>query len=251
MPGEPTGRKAPLEEEASELEKLIERDGEGLDLVGVGAPGPPESLPEGQKRYPPFFPEEEFGRAMPDMDEVEAIMGMDADATTAIIETADGKRIRLDAPGAVDKAIAAAVQGEPRPSLLRGVAAALVTGVVGAIIWVLLAIPAGTGASPLAVAVAVMVGFSVRVRGSGHTMVFRVLGILGTLFGSALGSVGAAAALTAMETDAGLGSILQIISDPEALLAAYTSQFTLIDLISLVLAAYVAFRISASKAPSQ
>lgn len=253
FPGEPGGFDDTVEEPVSELEQLIEGGGEEIEFIGgVEEPAPaaaapaPFPPPDGESTVPPFFPEEEFGRALPDVEEVSA-MGIDAEATTAVIETAAGQQIRLDSPSALDEAIAAPVPAEQGPSLLRAVGAAILGAFAGAIVWILLAIPAATGASPLALAVGVMVGFSVRLRGSGHTMPFRIVGILGTLFGSALGSVGAAVALSAMEAGTKIPGVMEILSDQNAVLAAWTGRYALLDLISLVLAGYLAFRISASK----
>jgi hypothetical protein len=254
FPGEPSGLDAGTESPASELEQLIEGGTEGIEFIGgpeelapaAGAPPPGPPQPDGEATHPPFFPEEEFGRALPDVDEV-AAMGVDAAATTAVIETASGQQIRLGSPSALDDAIAAPIPAEQGPSLLRAVGAAILGAFAGAIVWVLLAIPAATGASPLALAVAVMVGFSVRLRGAGHTMPFRIVGILGTLFGSALGSVGAAVALYAMEAGTQLPGIMEMLADKDAVLAAFTNRYGALDLFSLVLAGYLAFRISASK----
>jgi hypothetical protein len=254
FPGEPSDLDAAAEAPASELEQLIEGDAEGIEFIGgpeelapaAGAPPPGPPQLDGETTHPPFFPEEEFGRALPDVEEV-AAMGVDAAATTAVIETASGQQIRFDTPSALDDAIAAPIPAEQGPSLLRAVGAAILGAFAGAIVWVLLAIPAATGASPLALAVAVMVGFSVRLRGAGHTMPFRVVGILGTLFGSALGSVGAAVALSAMEAGTQLPGIMEMLSNKDAVLAAFTNRYGALDLFSLVLAGYLAFRISASK----
>ncbi len=92
-----------------------------------------------------------------------------------------------------------------------------------------------------------MVGFSVRLRGGGHSMPFRVVGILGTLFGSVLGSVGAAAALTAMEQGTSAAGIIHTLSSLDTVLAAYTGTYSAIDLVSLLFAAYISFRLSASR----
>jgi hypothetical protein len=254
FPGEPDGLDANSEgPAASELEQLVEGGGEEVEFIGAQEdPAPAAAMPpsgpqaDGEATYPPFFPEEEFGRALPDVEEV-AAMGVDAEATTAVIETAAGQQIRLDSPSALDEAIAAPVPAEQGPSLLRAVGAAFLGAIAGAIVWILLAIPAATGASPLALAVAVMVGFNVRLRGAGHTMPFRVVGILGTLFGSALGSVGAAVALSAMEAGTQITGVMEILSDQSAVLAAFTSRYGALDLFSLFLAGYLAFRISASK----
>ncbi|MGD2151660.1 MAG: hypothetical protein PVG79_00240 [Gemmatimonadales bacterium] len=254
FPEEPEGRETGAEPPASELERLIEDDAEEIEFVGAQEdPAPVASAPTpgpgaaGESKPPRFFPEEEFGRALPDVDEVDAALGIDAEATTAVIETASGQQIRLDEPSALDAALAAPIPEEPRPSLLRAVGAAIAAAFAGAIIWVLLAIPAATGASPLAIAIAVMVGFGVRLRGGGHTTGFRVVGILGTLLGSALGSVGAAVALSAMETGTQLPGVVEILSDPNAVLAVWTDRYGPLDLISLLFAGYFAFRISASK----
>ncbi|UCC82340.1 MAG: hypothetical protein JSW46_15335 [Gemmatimonadota bacterium] len=252
LPGGPNNLDADAVGPASELEQLIEGDEGGIEFIGASeepAPAaagrPPGPQAEGEATYPPFFPEEEFGRALPDVDEV--AMGVDAEATTAVIETAAGRQIRLDSPSALDEAIATPIPAEQGPSLLRAVGAAFLGAIAGAIVWILLAIPAATGASPLALAVAVMVGFNVRLRGAGHTMPFRVVGILGTLFGSAIGSVGAAVALSAMEAGTKLAGVMEILSDQGAVLAAFTSRYGALDLFSLFLAGYLAFRISASK----
>jgi len=254
FPQEPEERETGAEPPASELERLIEGEGDELEFIGAReepAPAasarPPGPETTGESKPPRFFPEEEFGRALPDVDEVEAALGIDAEATTAVIETASGQQIRLDEPSALDDALAAPIPEEPRPSLLRAVGAAIAAAFAGAIIWVLLAIPAATGASPLAIAVAVMVGFGVRLRGAGHTTAFRVVGILGTLLGSALGSVGAAVALSAMEAGTQLPGIVEILSDANATLTVWADRYGPLDLISLLFAGYFAFRISASK----
>jgi hypothetical protein len=253
FPGEPNDFSADAEGPGSDLEQLIEGGADGIEFIdareelapAAGAP-PPGRRPEGEATYPPFFPEEEFGRALPDVDK-SAAMGIDAEATTAVIETASGQKIRLDSASALDDAIAVPVPAEQGPSLLRGIGAAILGAFAGAIVWILLAIPAATGASPLALAVAVMVGFNVRLRGAGHTMPFRVVGILGTLFGSALGSVGAAVALSAMEAGTQIPGVLEILSSKDAVLAAFINRYGALDLFSLLLAGYLAFRISASK----
>jgi hypothetical protein len=253
FPGERDDLDVTAEEPASELEQLIEGEAEGIEFMGAreefapaAAEPPPGLRPDAATTRPPFFPEEEFGRALPDVDDV-AAMGIDSEATTAVIETASGQRIRLDSPTALDDAIATPVPAEQGPSLLRAIGAAILGAIAGAVVWVLLAIPAATGASPLALAVAVMVGFNVRLRGAGHTMPFRIVGILGTLFGSALGSVGASVALSAMDAGTGIPGVMEMLSSKEAVLTAWSSRYAWLDLFSLVLAGYLAFRISASK----
>ncbi len=204
--------------------------------------------PQGERTYPPFFPEEEFGRAIPDVDEVETVLEGDTEGTTAVIETSSGQQIRLDTPTRLDEAIAGAGVTEVRPSPLRAILASFGAAIAGAIIWAGLAVGAGHGASPLAIAVGLMVGFGVRLRGTGHTIPFRVVAAFGALLGSALGAGLAAAALTALETGTGATGIIPIISDPENALAAIDQHYRPVDLISVALAVYIAFRISAYKA---
>ncbi len=244
-------------EEASELERLIETDAELeqlLEEVHEAEPAEPHEPVEargGRKpRKPSFFPEEEFGRALPDMDEVEAILS--AGAGTAelgepIIETSSGKRISLGAP-----ATAAPVARSSRApaKLVRAALAAGSAALAGAVIWALLSLGAGHGASPLAVAIGLMVGISVRLKGEGHTMPFRVIGIAGTLIGSAIGAVMASAALTTVQDDLGIGGIFSVLGSPGAILTAIDRYYGLLDLISVVLAVYIAFRLAASKPSS-
>jgi hypothetical protein len=158
-------------EAASELEYQIDSPeflgGQGEPAGGMEALGSPQTA---EGTHPPFFPEEEFGRAHPDVEEPDPFY--DAEAPTAIIETSSGKQIRLDAPTHRD---AAAASTEGQPSLLRAIGGAIIATFAGALVWVLLAIPAARGASPLALAVAVMVGISVRLRGNGQTMAFRIV----------------------------------------------------------------------------
>lgn len=243
-------------EEVSELERLIEADDELeqlLEEVAEPEPAPPEPVTaeaEGEPRKPSFFPEEEFGRALPDIDEVEAIFSSGPESVEAeepVIETSSGKRISLAMPAA------------PTPSrrrsrspakLLRAALAAGSAALAGGLVWALLSLGAGHGASPLAVAVGLMVGISVRLKGEGHTMAFRLIGVLGTLFGSAIGALMAATALTAFQNDLGIGGMLSVLSDPGAMLTAFGTYYTLLDSISIVLACYIAFRLSASKPSS-
>jgi hypothetical protein len=88
---------------------------------------------------------------------------------------------------------------------------------------------------------------SVRLRGAGHTNSFRLVGCLGTIFGSALGALLATAALTGWSQGGGLEGIINLFIDPTSLWAAIDATFNPIDLVSLVIALYVAYKISASK----
>jgi hypothetical protein len=237
-------------EEPSELELLLDSDYEPefiddeliRETVAADAPsGKP-------KKHPPFFPEEEFGRALPDMDDVESIL-MGAGAEPAIIETSSGQRIRLDTTEPTPEEVAAA-KAEGRPSMLRAIGAAAAAALAGAIVWAGLSVGAGHGASPLALAIAVMVGISVRVRGNGHTVPFRLVGVLGTLLGSLLGATLAAAALSAWQDGAGFTGILANLSGITATIDSIDRQYELYDLAALLLAIYVAFKLSASKPPT-
>jgi hypothetical protein len=252
VPGEPADWEPSAVEGASELEQWIESSPD-VEFTGATDPTAPEVAAGAGGREatrPPFFPEEEFGRALPEVQEVAVGLDSDADESTAVIETSSGKRIRLDTPTALDDAIAVPVPAEAGPSILRAVGAAIVSALTGAIIWGLLAIPAATGAGPVALAVAIMVGFNVRIRGGGHTIPFRIIGVLGTLFGSALGAVLAAVAVTAMQTGSRLAGAIETIQSVDSVIAAITTQFGLIDIVWLLIAAYLAFRFSATSRSS-
>ncbi len=237
-------------EEPSELEMLLDVDAEWEDetfaeLDRPLEPGDSVGSPKGRKATrPTFFPEEEFGRALPDVDEVEAIL-MGASSEPAIIETSSGKKILLDVEGVSGAAAAAAKEGGP--NLIRAIGAALGAAVAGAIIWAGLSIGAGHGASPLALVIGLMVGMSVRLQGDGHTTNFRVVGVAGTLVGSLLGATLAGAALSAWQDDLGFGGIIANLTSISALGAGLIRQYSWIDLVSLALALYVAFKLSASK----
>jgi hypothetical protein len=131
--------------------------------------------------------------------------------------------------------------------MLRAIGAAAVAALAGAVVWAGLSVGAGHGASPLALAIAVMVGISVRVRGNGHTIPFRLVGVFGTLFGSLLGATLAAAALSAWQDGAGFTGILANLSGLTVAVSSIDRQYELYDLAALLLAFYVAFKLSASK----
>ncbi len=240
-------------DEPSELEILLEAAGEeGLGLVDLPeseepmAVAEPAGAPTGkQATQPTFLPEEEFGRALPDVDEVEAIL-MSASTEPAIIETSSGKRILLDVGDAAPGPGAAAVP-EDRPSLFRGIRAALIAAFAGAVIWAGLSVGAGHGASPLALVIGLMVGISVRLRGGGHTMPFRIVGVVGTLLGSLLGAILASAALSAWQDDLGVGGIIGNLSSVGSALAVLDRQYAPVHLVAVALALYIAFKLSASK----
>jgi hypothetical protein len=236
----------PTEPTAGDLESLLDVEGATAEPVDapmaagggklVGAGKGKEDLP-----YPPYFPEEEFGRALTGVEEMDYL---EADAHTAVIETASGQRIKLEVDPD-DPALSGV--GAERPSLPRAIGSAAVAAIAGAAVWGLLAVPAGQGAHPLAVAIGFMVGFSVRLRGNGHTMPFRVVAVLFTLFGSALGAVLAAAALTAFDPALGLGGIgglPTVFSDPNMMVTALRDNFGALSLVSLAIALYLAFRLS-------
>ncbi len=242
--------------EVSELERLLEANDELeqlLEEVAEPEPAPPEPATAevaGKPRKPSFFPEEEFGRALPDMDQVEAILSVGpgtAEGDEPVIETSSGKRISLATPVASSKAR----RGSKAPAkLLRAALAAGSAALAGAVVWAVLSVGAGHGASPLAVAVGLMVGISVRLKGEGHTLAFRLVGVFGTLFGSAIGGLMAATALTAFQSDLGIAGALSVLGDPAAILSALDKFYGPLDLVSVVLAAYIAFRLSASKPSS-
>ncbi|KPK55570.1 MAG: hypothetical protein AMS21_13530 [Gemmatimonas sp. SG8_38_2] len=237
-------------DEPSELEMLIDAEADWVDdtfaeLDRPLEPGETVGSPQGKKATrPTFFPEEEFGRALPDVDEVEAIL-MTASSEPAIIETSSGKKILLDVEGAHGAAAEAAAKATG-PNLIRAIGAAAGAAVAGAIIWAGLSIGAGHGASPLALVIGLMVGMSVRIQGDGQTTQFRVVGVVGTLIGSLLGATLAGAALSAWQDDLGFSGILANLSSVSALGAGLARQYSLLDIVSLALALYIAYRISAS-----
>jgi hypothetical protein len=234
---------APEEGGDEDLEYLLDTGGSTLDDIDPGVSGAAPEVGTAEEKdlpYAPFFPEEEFGRA-PEAQEVEFLK---LDSDTAIIETSSGQRVRLTVdPAAAD---AAAVTPE-RPSLLRGIGGAFMATIAGALIWALLSVPAGHGAHPLAIAIGLMVGISVRLRGNGHTIPFRIVGTFFTLVGCALGATLAAAALHAMQGGLGVSGLLGVLSDPGSLPNLVLERFGPLSLVSVGLAVYLAFRLSASK----
>ncbi|MGD8697897.1 MAG: hypothetical protein PVJ43_01320 [Gemmatimonadales bacterium] len=256
LPGDDDWQAEYVDEGPSELELLIEApDDVASRFIGVDEPpeqpvaAAPDEIeeppPESEQTHPPFFPEEEFGRSLPPQDDVETLLrGVEAaPLEAAIIETSSGKRIRLDAQPAAAKP----TTDESQPSLGRAVGAAVGAAIIGAVAWAALSIPAAQGASPLALAVALMVGMSVRLRGAGRTDAFRLVGCLGTILGSALGALLATAALTGWVGGQGLEGVVNLFVDPASLWAAIDTYFDPIDLVSLVIALYIAFKISATR----
>jgi hypothetical protein len=247
-----------LGEGPSELELLVEAsDEEASRFIGLedepSATEPDDLvreddlLPVAEESRPEFFPEEEFGRALPEFEHVDILGRADsAPMGPAVIETSSGDMILLDVSDTAGEERAKAHK-ESRPSIRRAVEAAIGAAVAGALIWAALAIPAGQGASPLAVAVALMVGMSVRLRGAGHTGSFRLVGCLGTIFGSLLGTLLATAALTGWVEGRGPEGVISMLSNPSNLWAALDTYFDPIDLVSLAIALYIAFKISAAK----
>lgn len=256
-----TESEAAANSEISELERLIEGGDKEREYLGIELQDEavlsvqPAQPPPGKRRtHPAFFPEEEFGRAMPDVDEVEAIF--EASIEAPVIETSSGRRIRLDAAEKLEIEASAAA-AEARPSLTRAIGAGIAAAIGGAVIWSLLAVPAAQGASPLALAVALMVSISVRLQGDGHSLAFRLVGVLFTLIGCLLGALLAAAALTATaagvvepiapDHPVGLTGLLSILTSPDTALAAVRAYYGPLDLAALAIALYLGFRISATK----
>ena len=88
---------------------------------------------------------------------------------------------------------------------------------------------------------------SVRLRGAGRTGPFRLVGCLGTIFGSLLGTLLATAALTGWVEGRGPEGVISMLSSPGNLWVALDTYFDPIDLVSLAIALYIAFKISAAK----
>jgi hypothetical protein len=93
-----------------------------------------------------------------------------------------------------------------------------------------LAAVSGNAASPLAIAVSLMVGFSVRIKGSGQGFAFRLVGGLGTLLACALGSVLSAGALVALTDGLGVAGLIQSMSGLHPLLDTLGRYFDASDL---------------------
>jgi hypothetical protein len=246
-------------DDSSEPEQFVQ-SGRGLEFLDEvpASPAPAAELmaQDVTAPRPSFFPEEEFGRAVPEVEEVEFIDMDSAMADTAVIETSTGKKIRLDVPDDLESAYLETPGVTPvaGPSVFRAIGAGFVAAVAGGLLWALLAIPAGQGASALALAVGLMVGFSVRLKGNGHSMIYRIIGVFYALLGSVIGGILASATLTVMNSpDRDLGFVIGILSDSNAAMAAFMATYVNVDkwyahLLSLALGLYIAFRISASKA---
>ncbi len=163
-----------------------------------------------------------------------------------IIETGKGKAVRLE----VEEATVPATPGEPRKGLLPAIVGAASAVVLGAILWSVLAVFAGHGASPLAIVVALMVGMNVRLRGGGHTTPFRVVGVVGTLVAILVGGTLASTTVLTLAAGEGLGRVFSQLSNPVAMLANLGRAYKPIDLIAVAIGLYIAFRLSASKPPA-
>jgi len=258
----------PLDEEGWEPEIASREEGEAAESTATESDPrttevPPEAeveeyvdeleslaRPDDERpKYPPFFPEEEFGRAVHQLEleaEDEGEEEEELDFATPVIETGSGKKILIEDTGLPDADELERVSKGERPSLLRALGSALSSAVAGSIIWGLLALLADQSAAPLALAVALMVGMSVRVRG-GHTVPFRIVSGVATLSGSVLGAAFASIALTAKHSGEGLGAVLALVTDPNGLLEAVLTYFSLIDVGFVAVALYIAVRIAVAK----
>jgi hypothetical protein len=242
-------------EEPSELEQLLEAESaEGEAREPVASPAAATAgakLPDGKEATrPSFFPEEEFGRSWHETEAVAASLQdvelMTSEGEPVEVEAGTGKKMLID-HSAVATKVAVPVPTDVRPSPLRAIFAGLTAAIVGALIWGVLAFFAKKPASPLAAVLGLMVAFNVRVRGSGHTMFYRVVGMIFTLLGSLLGGCLAAAALEALESGVGINALADLLLNPAGLPALALRYYGALDLLSLAAALYFAFRISASK----
>lgn len=197
----------------------------GTPVAGAAGPGEP----------PEIFPEEEFGRTG------------DWDSETLIIESGSGKRTVLSTgrgqePPPTTYAEAAARE---RPSILKAMLAGLTGALTAAALWPLMAVGVGHGVSPVAIAVGFMVGWGIRVQARGRSMAYRIVAVVFTLFGCALGTLVAAAALVAMGADSGVSGIIATLSDLGSALSAVSASYGYLDILSYAIAVYLAFRLSA------
>ncbi len=180
-----------------------------------------------------FLPEEEFGSVEPVRHEAAGSLGI----------TKVGEELDLsDASGA--GADPFDLEAEDPPSLKGALAAAISSAIAGGLLWFGLAAAAHQTASPLALAVGVMVGMSVRVRGAGTTTEFRIIALIGTALGCLIGSLLAGAVVLATTGEAGFGELLGSVSTAfDTLDRAYTVHSLGIFAIAL----FLGFRLAVPK----
>ncbi len=180
-----------------------------------------------------FLPEEEFGSVEPVRHEAAGSLG--------IIKI--GEELDLsDASGAGADLVD--LEAEDPPSLKGALAAAISSAIAGGLLWFGLAAAAQQTASPLALAVGVMVGMSVRVRGAGTTTEFRIIALIGTALGCLIGSLLDGAVVLANTGEAGFGELLGSVSTAfDTLDRAYTIG----SLGVFAIALFLGFRLAAPK----
>ncbi len=187
-----------------------------------------------------FLPEEEFRSVEPARHEAAGSLGI-----IRVGEELDkvGEELDLsDASGA--EADPFDLEAEDQPSLKGALAAAISSAIAGGLLWFGLAAASHQTASPLALAVGVMVGMSVRVRGAGTTTEFRIIALIGTAFGCLIGSLLAGAVVLANTGEAGFGELLGSVSTAfDTLDRAYTVH----SLGAFAIALFLGFRLAAPK----
>lgn len=251
-PSEPDVEAAAAEEAEDTLPGLLPDFGpQGEDEVGElvshleSLARPAEERP----KYPPFFPEEEFGRAVPEIDlgssEGADIEFVDPEPESAVVETGARKRAPMEMPR---KPVGAA---QPRrsgadASLPQAVGSALASAAAGAAAWGLLAIPADHGAGFLALVVGLMVGMSVRIRGR-RSRIFGVVAGVVTVLGSAMGVILATAVLTARHAAGGLSAVAALFASPGVLGSALFTYYGWVDLAFVAVAVYIAARLAVAR----
>lgn len=204
---------------------------------------------EERPKYPPFFPEEEFGRAVPERDlvsgEAAEIEFLDPDAESASLDTGSGKRIPREVPQAPVVAVATR-PNEADQGVSRALGSALASAAAGAAAWGLLSIPADHGAGFLALVVGLMVGMSVRIRGR-RSRIFGIIAGVVTVLGSALGAILATCVLTARHVEDGLSAVIGLFTDPGALGSALFLYYGWVDLAFAAVAVYIAARLAVAR----
>jgi hypothetical protein len=202
---------------------------------------------EERPKYPPFFPEEEFGRAVPERDldsEGAEIEFLDPESEAAVLETGVHERTATEISGTA-VADAGPRRMEADASFSQALGSALASAAAGAAAWGLLAIPADQGAGFLALVVGLMVGMSVRIRGR-HSTIFGVMAGALTVLGSALGAILATAVLTARH-QGGLSAVAALFAHPSVLGNALFTYYGWVDLAFAAVAVYVAARLAVAR----
>ncbi len=207
--------------------------------AGVGAASGSTELDDDET----VFPEEEFGRTV----------DWELGDGPLVFESGSGKKMVLNQPGGAGSTAppityeeAAALE---RPGIFRALWAALTAAVTGALFWPLVAAAVGQTVGPVAIAIGFMVGFAVRLKAS-PSIVYRIIAVIGTFLGFAIGASLTAATLAALNEGSGFGGIIAILSSASAILPTVLATYRWYDLVFFGIGLYLAIRLAAPKAES-